>query len=103
VIFFGDNCHDWVYATDTLDFEKHQADKEKEARALGEAGEATYRTVRHGNAVVGNLKRPKLFFRALEDAILWLEAKKSNMKNGRSSAIASRAASMAATENKKPR
>lgn len=38
VIFFGDNCHDWVYAHDTLDFEKHQAEKEQAARVLDEAG-----------------------------------------------------------------
>ena len=52
----------------------------------------------------GNLKRPKLFFRALEDAELWVAAKKTNRKNGRlASAVASRAASLAAAENKKPR
>ena len=52
----------------------------------------------------GNLKRPKLFFRALEDADLWVAAKKTNRKNGRlASAVASRAASLAAAENKKPR
>ena len=55
-------------------------------------------------ASLGNLKRPKMFFKALEETNLWLAAKKSNRKNGRlSSAVASRAASLAAAENKKPR
>lgn len=44
-----------------------------------------------------------MFFRALDDADLWLAAK-SNRKNGRlASAVASRAASLAAAENRKPR
>lgn len=102
VIFFGDNSHDWVYAHDTLDFEKYRVEKEKEARKMDETGkDMNLCTDSIPLFCIGNLKRPKMFFRALDDAEMWLTAK-TNKKNGRL-AVASRAASLAAAENRKPR
>eukprot|EP00210_Caulerpa_lentillifera_P001820 g1750.t1 len=89
VIFFGDNCHDWAYPHDVLDFNKYQNEKEGEAQSLEQSG---------------NLKRPKLFWKALNEAHLWQEVKKKKNKgSGCISAVASRAASLAAAENRKPR
>lgn len=53
--------------------------------------------------LVGNLKRPKLFWKAVDEAHMWQEVKQNKKTSGSVSAVASRAASLAAAENRKPR
>lgn len=89
-VFFGDNTHSWVFPESVLDFSCNL--EEQEAVAI--AARAS-----------GTLKSPTLFFRALDEAKIWLTVK--NKKSTRSSqyvaAVSARAARMAAHENKKPR
>ncbi|CAD7699682.1 unnamed protein product [Ostreobium quekettii] len=90
VVFFGDKSHLWLPSCELLPFEKHLDEITKEAKELQKAG---------------LLRQPALFDQALEQAKTWLAVKKQSKgkKFQCSSALASRAAEMAAAANKRPR
>lgn len=90
MVFFGDNTHNWVLPEVVVDFSQRLTEEEASARKL------------HAE---GSLKSPTLFFRALEEAKIWLTIKHKKRTRGAQyvSAVTARAARLAADENRKPR